>query len=134
MFRHSFRAVAVVLVTGALTPSAPASADMDPASFINNLGTQLQTVTRSASAEQKLAGFQELFRTDFDVPGLGRFVLGRFWRAFTPFDGNIPPTVGRHNGWYHEISPGDFGWGRSARTRAIVVADAPDARCPDPFS
>src|SRR4051812_18120890 len=21
--------------------------------------------------------------------------------AFAPFDGNIPPTVGRHNGWYH---------------------------------
>jgi len=26
-------------------------------------------------------------------------------RAFAPFDGNIPPTVGRHNGWYHDISP-----------------------------
>ena len=86
MFRRSFQAVAVVLVTGALAPSAPASAGMDPASFINNLGNQLQAVTRSASTEQKLAGFEELFRTDFDVPGLGRFVLGRFWRAFTPFE------------------------------------------------
>jgi hypothetical protein len=26
-------------------------------------------------------------------------------QAFAPFDGNIPPTVGRHNGWYHDISP-----------------------------
>ncbi len=86
MFRSSFRAAAVILVTGVLAPSAPASAGMDPGSFINNLGNQLQTVTRSASAEQRLAGFQELFRTDFDVPGLGRFVLGRFWRAFTPFE------------------------------------------------
>ena len=86
MFRNSFRAAAVVLVTGALAPSVPASAGMDPASFINNLGNQLQTVTGSASAEQRLAGFQELFRTDFDVPGLGRFVLGRFWRAFTPLE------------------------------------------------
>ena len=59
---------------------------MDPASFINNLGNQLQAVTRSASTEQRLAGFEELFRTDFDIPGLGRFVLGRFWRAFTPFE------------------------------------------------
>ncbi len=86
MFRNSFRAVAVVVFTGALTPPVPASAGMDPSSFINNLGDQLQTVTRSASTEQRLAGFQELFRTDFDVPGLGRFVLGRFWRAFTPFE------------------------------------------------
>src|SRR6201994_4052250 len=86
MFRNSFRSVAVVLVTGALAPSVPASAGMDPASFINNLGNQLQTVTRSASTEQRLAGFEELFRTDFDVPGLGRFVLGRFWGGFTPFE------------------------------------------------
>ena len=86
MFQSTFRAVAVVLATGALTPSVPASAGMDPALFINNLGNQLQTVTRSASTEQRLAGFQELFRTDFDLPGLGRFVLGRFWRAFTPFE------------------------------------------------
>lgn len=86
MFRRSLHAVAVVLVTGAFTPSAPASAGMDPASFISDLGNQLQTVTRNASTEQRLAGFEELFRTDFDVPGLGRFVLGRFWRAFTPFE------------------------------------------------
>jgi len=31
-----------------------------------------------------LADFQQLFQEDFDVPGLGRFVLGRFWRIFTP--------------------------------------------------
>ena len=86
MFRRSFQAIAVVLVTGALTPPLPASAGMDPASFIDDLGNQLQLVTKTASTEQKLAGFEELFRTDFDVPGLGRFVLGRFWRVFTPFE------------------------------------------------
>jgi len=86
MFRNAFRAVAVVLVTGALAPSVPASAGMDPASFINNLGDQLQAVTRSASTQQRLAGFEELFHASFDIPGLGRFVLGRFWRAFTPFE------------------------------------------------
>ena len=36
------------------------------------------------SQEQKLAGFRELFRENFDIPGLSRFVLGRFWRIFTP--------------------------------------------------
>ena len=33
---------------------------------------------------QTLARFRDLFREDFDVPGLGRFVLGRFWPIFTP--------------------------------------------------
>jgi phospholipid transport system substrate-binding protein len=59
---------------------------MDPGAFIDSVGSHLQVVTRSPTPEQKLAGFQELFRTDFDVPGLGRFVLGRFWRAFTPYE------------------------------------------------
>jgi phospholipid transport system substrate-binding protein len=34
--------------------------------------------------DQKLAGIHELFRENFDVAGLGRFVVGRFWRIFTP--------------------------------------------------
>ena len=29
-------------------------------------------------------GLRELLREDFDVPALGRFVLGCFWRIFTP--------------------------------------------------
>jgi len=86
MFRRSFQIATILSFIGALAPSLPAAAGMDPAAFINNLGNQLQTVTRSASPEEKMAGFQELFRTDFDVPGLGRFVLGRFWRVFTPFE------------------------------------------------
>ena len=86
MFRRTLQTTTIVLFTGALAPSLPAAAGTDPAAFINNLGNQLQAVTRSASPEQKLAGFEELFRSDFDVPGLGRFVLGRFWRVFTPFE------------------------------------------------
>src|SRR5262249_53098814 len=51
---------------------------------INALGNQLQVVTRNRSPEQTLRGLRELLREDFDVPALGRFVLGRFWRIFTP--------------------------------------------------
>jgi phospholipid transport system substrate-binding protein len=74
----------MILIAGALPPGLPAKAGMEPALFINNLGHQLQMVTSNTSPEQKLAGFRELLREDFDVPGLGRFVLGRFWRIFTP--------------------------------------------------
>jgi len=84
MLRRSVLTSAVVLFTGAVAPSMPVAAGMDPAAFISNLGNQLLAVTRTTSPEQKQAGFQELFREDFDVPGLGRFVLGRFWRVFTP--------------------------------------------------
>ena len=86
MLRHTLFTATVVLFTGAVTPSIPAGAGMDPAAFINNLGDQLQTVTSSTSQQQRLAGFHQLFREDFDVPGLGRFVLGRFWRIFTPWE------------------------------------------------
>jgi hypothetical protein len=74
MFRRSFQTAAIVLFTGALSPLLPVAAD--PAAFINNVGSHLQAATKAATPEQKLAGFQELFRADFDVPGLGRFVLG----------------------------------------------------------
>jgi phospholipid transport system substrate-binding protein len=84
MLRRKIFTTTVVLFTGAVAPSIPAGAGMDPAAFINNLGDQLQAVTSSTSREQRLAGFHQLFRDDFDVPGLGRFVLGRFWRVFSP--------------------------------------------------
>jgi phospholipid transport system substrate-binding protein len=41
-------------------------------------------VSGCTSQVQKLAGFRELLRENFDVPGLSRFVVGRFWRIFTP--------------------------------------------------
>jgi phospholipid transport system substrate-binding protein len=78
VLRRFLLTTVVVLIT------IPAAADTDPAAFIDNLGKQLQAVSSFTSPQQKLAGFRELFRDDFDVPGLGRFVLGRFWRIFTP--------------------------------------------------
>jgi phospholipid transport system substrate-binding protein len=86
MLRHTLFTATVVLFTGAVTPSIPVGAGMDPAAFVNNLGDQLQAVTSSTSPQQRLAGFHQLFREDFDVAGLGRFVLGRFWRIFTPWE------------------------------------------------
>jgi phospholipid transport system substrate-binding protein len=84
VLRRSLLTTVMILIAGALPPGLPAKAGMDPAVFINNLSNRLQAVTSNTSPEQKLAGFHELFRAEFDVPGLGRFVLGRFWRIFTP--------------------------------------------------
>src|SRR5436309_1873082 len=51
MLRRAFLTTVVVLFTGALAPSIPAKAGMDAAGFINNLGSQLQVVTRTTSPE-----------------------------------------------------------------------------------
>jgi len=84
MLRRSLLTTAVVLMAGTFAPERPAEAGTDPAAFINNLGNKLQMVTGISSPEQRAAGFRQLFREDFDVPGLGRFVLGRFWRILNP--------------------------------------------------
>ena len=84
MLRSSLLATVVALVTGTLAPTIPAMAGSDPVAVINNLGNQFQTVARNPSAAQRLAGFHQLFRENFDVPGLGRFVLGRFARILNP--------------------------------------------------
>ena len=84
--RRSLLTAAVVLIAGVLAPTIPATAGSDPTAFINNLGNQFQIVARNPAAEQRLAGFRQLFREDFDVPGLGRFVLGRFVRVLNPLE------------------------------------------------
>lgn len=83
MLRRSLLVIVVILIVGVFAPALPA-AGMDPTAFINNLGNQFRAVTCDSTPEQKLAGFSQLFREDFDVLGLGRFVLGRFWWSFTP--------------------------------------------------
>jgi phospholipid transport system substrate-binding protein len=72
-----------VLIAAVVAATPPAAA-ADPAAFIATLGNQLQEAARDVSPLQRLAVFRELFQEDFDVPDLGRFVLGRFWRMFTP--------------------------------------------------
>ena len=84
MLRRSLFSAAAILLAGVSAPALPAAADPDPAAFINNLGSQLQMVVMIPSPEQRRAEFRRLFHDDFDVPALGRFVLGRFARILTP--------------------------------------------------
>ena len=84
VLRRVLLIIVVVLITRGASSANPASVGADPVLFINNLDRQLRVVSSCASPEQRLTGFRELFREDFDVPGLGRFVLGRFMRILTP--------------------------------------------------
>ncbi len=67
-----------------LAPPRPATAQ-DARAFVGTLGQQaIQVLGPSAAPAQRLARFRELFHNDFDVPGIGQFVLGRYWRTATP--------------------------------------------------
>src|SRR5258708_11641500 len=74
------------LLVMVLVLAAPIEARaQDARTFIGTLGQQAIEVLGPAVPEvQRQARFRELFRDDFDLPGIGQFVLGRYWRVATP--------------------------------------------------
>ncbi len=83
MTRRSVLTAALILIGGAL--AAAGLAAPDPAAVISNLGNRaLEILGKNATPAQRVARFHELFREDFDVPGIARFVLGRYWKTATP--------------------------------------------------
>jgi len=79
MMRRSLLAFVAALMTVTTAPAGRA-AELNPWAFVDALGGQLRLVAKDTSPEQRVADFYRLFQQDFDVPGLGRFVLGRYWR------------------------------------------------------
>lgn len=76
--------LAFVVAVAVLLPARPASAAADPAALITDLGNQaLQVLGKNVGANERLVRFRQLFSEDFDVPGIARFVLGRYWRVAT---------------------------------------------------
>ena len=65
--------------------SARAAAET-PSEFVQRLGRDaigaLTDTTRSR--DEGMAVFRRILLEGFDVPGMGRFVLGRYWRVATP--------------------------------------------------
>jgi phospholipid transport system substrate-binding protein len=79
--------VAAIVVFAALCPvgGPRAQAAPDAVAFVSTLGTQaIQVLGPQVSEQRRLTRFRELFRDDFDVPRIGAFVLGRYWRTATP--------------------------------------------------
>jgi phospholipid transport system substrate-binding protein len=75
-----------LLLMGLLTVAAPRqAAAQDARTFVATLGQQaIQVLGPSVPEAQRVARFRELFRNDFDLTGIGQFVLGRYWRTATP--------------------------------------------------
>lgn len=85
MTRRWFALFALLLGSGTLALPPRAAAQADPVAFINQLGVQaIQVLGPNVPAAQRLQRFRELFGSDFDLPGISRFVLGRYWRVATP--------------------------------------------------
>lgn len=66
---------------------APQTAS-DPKSFIDNLGASVLEIIRAPnlSQTQRRDRFRTLFSENFDVPTIGKFVVGRYWNRASSAD------------------------------------------------
>ena len=64
----------------------PASAASEAGAFLASMTDRAiaQLTDESLPLSERKARFRVLFRESFDVPAVGRFVLGRYWRKATP--------------------------------------------------
>jgi phospholipid transport system substrate-binding protein len=84
MIRRWFLIGACVLFIGMLISARPAAAAADPAAVIISLGNHaLEVLGNNVDPKLRVARLRQLFSEDFDVPGIARFVLGRYWRVAT---------------------------------------------------
>ncbi len=87
MWTKMMRALALgsLLLFGAAW-TAPAQAADEAGAFVQGLGDHAIAILQSTagSPAERKAAFSKLFTDGFDVPTIGKFVLGRYWKAATP--------------------------------------------------
>ena len=77
----------LALAAGLLAPPAKAAPDVDGAkAFIEGLASRAIEILQreNGNLEQREAELRKILSQDFDLPFIGRFVLGRHWRKATP--------------------------------------------------
>lgn len=81
-FVAPFLALFLVAAAGAPAPARAAEAEQ----FVQNLGNSaIAIIAKSKSSGQPPIGqFTRLLNSNFDLPTIGRFVLGRYWREASP--------------------------------------------------
>lgn len=80
------RSLALLLAALWLLPAPAQAATLDDArAFIQELGDEAlaQLARTGVETEEARETFRALLHEGFDLPGIGRFVLGRYWRAAT---------------------------------------------------
>ena len=82
MMRRSLLTGLFVLFATASTAAPPLVNPADAVAFMNTLWDRaVEVLNNKTDPAMREARFRELFHTDFDCPGIARFVLGRYWRA-----------------------------------------------------
>ena len=82
MMRRSFLTGLFVLFATISMAAPPVVNPADAVAFMNTLWDRAGEVLNNRSDPTvREARFRDLFHTDFDCPGIARFVLGRYWRA-----------------------------------------------------
>ncbi|HEX6980321.1 MAG TPA: ABC transporter substrate-binding protein [Alphaproteobacteria bacterium] len=95
--RHSILALALALgcvatgvqaqsaMSAAPATDAPAVALQEGSQFVTRLASRAiaELTTDALPAPERIARFRAMLTEAFDVPGIGRFVLGRYWRTAT---------------------------------------------------
>lgn len=80
--------VFVFVLAGAAADGAAAFDDQQAVQFLGDLQERAaaELSDGSISDDVKEERFRSLFNQSFDVPAIGRFVLGRYWRGASPQD------------------------------------------------
>ena len=83
--RAILAALAFLVVGAASGPVAAQDIAKEAGEFVRGLGDKaIEMVADKAMAQpQREAKFRELFDRSFDVPAIGRFVMGRYWKIAT---------------------------------------------------
>ncbi|MEQ8354914.1 MAG: ABC transporter substrate-binding protein [Kiloniellaceae bacterium] len=87
-FRSSLAPRLLALAVVFLPALAVALDTKQAANFLNSLQEEAaaQLGDASVSEQQKEDRFRKLFNQNFDVPAIGRFVIGRYWRGASDED------------------------------------------------
>ena len=82
MTRRLFPAILWLLIGSASLTTASNAVAADASVLMNKLWDQtVEVLSKKSPSAERLARFRQLFQADFDVPGIARFVLGRYWRS-----------------------------------------------------
>lgn len=86
MNRRAFLAAAAAALLPFGQPAMAAISAGDAEKFINGLGADaLGSLTgKDLSEKDRQTRFRGLLQSNFDMPGISKFVLGRYWKLATP--------------------------------------------------
>lgn len=80
------RKILTALLALFLTTGTAAATETPEKIFVQSLGERALSIlaNKNVTKEQAAATFKQMLNDNFDLPSIGRFVLGRYWNIATP--------------------------------------------------